>query len=272
MLWPSRYCGHESAARPLKGARRFSKRPSTLAIRVTHCVERHEKRLSAEPEGLVKSRLKSYRLPTMKKYIVEFIGTFFLVLTIGLTVLPAADGVIPPLAIGAALMVMVYAAGHISGAHFNPAVTLAVFIRGKCDLKDVVPYWLVQVLAGLAAAQTAVFLVGKSGTPMEIKDVPQALVAEFLFTFALAYVVLNVATAKATAGNSFYGLAIGMTVMAGAFSVGGISGGSFNPAVAAGLAGMKLLSFSDIWIHVVADMAGGLVAALAFNFLCSDNE
>jgi len=207
----------------------------------------------------------------MKKYIAEFIGTFFLVLTIGLTVLPAAVGVIPPLAIGAALMAMVYATGHISGAHFNPAVTLAIFIRRKCDLKDVVPYWIVQVLAGLTAAQVAVFLVGKSGLPMEIKDVPQALVAEFLFTFALAYVVLNVATAKGTAGNSFYGLAIGMTVMAGAFSVGGISGGAFNPAVAVSMAGMKLLSFSDIWIHIVADMAGGIVAALVFNFFESDN-
>jgi aquaporin Z len=203
----------------------------------------------------------------MHKYIAEFIGTFFLVLTVGCTVIPGSPGVIAPLAIGAALMVMVFAGGHISGAHFNPAVTLAVCTRGRCAAKDVVPYWVAQVLAAIAAAMVAVFLVGKSETPMDIKNVPEAFAAEFLFTFALAYVVLNTATAKATTGNSFYGLAIGMTVMVGAFAVGGISGGAFNPAVAVGAAVMKLLSFSQIWLHVAADLAGGLVAALVFKFL-----
>ena len=194
----------------------------------------------------------------MNKYLTEFIGTFFLVLTIGCTVIPGAPGVIPPLAIGAALMVMIFAGGHVSGAHYNPAVTLAVWIRGRCETKDVLPYWVAQVAAGVVAAVVAVWLVGKSGTPMEIKNVPAALVAEFLFTFALAYVVLNVATAKGTSGNSFYGLAIGLTVMAGAFSVGPIGGGAFNPAVAVGAAIMKLVSFSQIWIHLAADLAGGL--------------
>jgi aquaporin Z len=208
----------------------------------------------------------------MKKYIAEFIGTFFLVLTVGCTVIPGAAGVIPPLAIGAALMVMVFAGGHISGGHFNPAVTLAVFIRGRCDAKDVVPYWIAQVAAGVAAACVAMFLVGKSGTPMEITNLPQAFVAEFLFTFALAYVVLNSATAKGTANNSFYGLAIGMTVMVGAFSVGSISGGAFNPAVAVGIGVMKLVSISQIWVHIVADLAGGLVAALAFKMLNPEDK
>ena len=174
---------------------------------------------------------------------------------------------IAPLAIGAALMVMVYASGHVSGGHLNPAVTLAVFIRGRCPAKDIVPYWISQLLAGAAAALIAVFLVGKSGSPMEITNVPAALVAEFLFTFALAYVVVNSATAKGTAGNSFYGLAIGMTVMVGAFSVGSISGGAFNPAVAVGAAVMKLIHFADIWIHLLADLAGGLCGGLAFKFL-----
>jgi len=208
----------------------------------------------------------------MRKYIAEFIGTFFLVLTIGCTAIPNAPGVIPPLAIGAALMVMIYAAGHLSGAHFNPAVTLAVWIRGRCETKDVLPYWGAQVLAGIVAALVAVFLVGKSGTPMEIQRFPAAFVAEFLFTFALAYVVLNVATAKATSGNSFYGLAIGMTVMTGAFAVGSISGGAFNPAVAVGAAVMKLLSFSHIWAHIAADLGGGLVAGLVFKFLNPDDK
>jgi Glycerol uptake facilitator and related permeases (Major Intrinsic Protein Family) len=111
------------------------------------------------------------------------------------------------------------------------------------------------------------FLVGKSGTPMEITNVPAAFVAEFLFTFALAYVVVNCATAKGTLDNSFYGLAIGFTVLAGIFAVGAISGGAFNPAVAIGAAVMKILNFQDIWIHIVAELAGGLLAGLTFKLL-----
>jgi aquaporin Z len=199
----------------------------------------------------------------MRKYITEFIGTFFLVLTIGCTVVPGAAGVIPPLAIGMALAVMIFAGGHISGAHYNPAVTLAVWLRGKCETRDVLPYLIAQVGAAAAAAGVVGFLYG-AGKPMVIESVPKALVAEFLFTFALAYVVLNTATAKGTANNSFYGLAIGMTVLAGAFSVGAISGGAFNPAVAVGIAIMNLVNFTDIWIHVVADFAGGAVAAIVF--------
>ena len=208
----------------------------------------------------------------MKKYIAEFIGTFFLVLTIGCTVIPGAAGVIAPLAIGAALMVMVFAGGHISGAHFNPAVTLAVFIRGRCAAKDVVPYWIAQIAAAVAAAFVAMFLVGKSGTPMEISNIPQALAAEFLFTFALAYVVLNCATAKGTLDNSFYGLAIGMTVMVGAFSVGAISGGAFNPAVAVGIGVMKLVNISQIWIHISAELVAGVFAALTFKVLNPEDK
>jgi aquaporin Z len=200
---------------------------------------------------------------SMNKYLTEFIGTFFLVLTIGCTALSGDSGVIPPLAIGSALMVMVFAGGHISGGHYNPAVTVAVWLRGKCDTKDVIPYMASQVAGAVLAASAVIFLVG-SGKPMEISNVPAAFLAEFLFTFALAYVVLNAATSKDTAGNSFYGLAIGMTVMTGAFAVGGISGGAFNPAVAIGAAIFKLISFSQIWIHLVADLLGGAVAAAVF--------
>lgn len=204
---------------------------------------------------------------SLRPWIAEFIGTFFLVLTIGCTVIPNAAGVIAPLAIGAALMVMVYAGGHISGAHFNPAVTVAVCIRGRCEWKQLIPYWIAQILACFIASGVAVYLVGKSGTPMEIKNLPMVFVAEFLFTFALAFVILNSATSKDTAGNSFYGLAIGMTVMVGAFAVGGISGGAFNPAVAVGLAVMKLVNFADIWIHIVAELSAAIGAALTFKFL-----
>jgi aquaporin Z len=203
----------------------------------------------------------------MNKYLVELIGTFFLVLTVGCTVIEKGAGALAPLAIGAALMVMIFAGGHISGGHYNPAVTLGVWMRGKCDTKDVGPYMASQIVgAALAAAVVKFFKAGTVVPPGE-PAVGAALLAEFLFTFALVFVVLNVATAKGTAGNSFYGLAIGMTVMTGAFAVGNISGGAFNPAVAIGISIMGLSAWSSIWIFLVANFAGGAVAALTFKFV-----
>jgi aquaporin Z len=200
----------------------------------------------------------------MKKYIAEFIGTFFLVLTIGCTVIGNGAGALAPLAIGSALMVMIFAGGHISGGHFNPAVTLGVWLRGKCEAKDVVPYMISQILGAVLAALVVKFLKGGAAvSPLQPATLP-ALLAEFLFTFALVYVVLNTATAKGTSGNSFYGLAIGFTVLVGAFSVGNISGGAFNPAVAVGISFMGLSPWPNIWIYLVADFVGGAVAAGAF--------
>ena len=204
----------------------------------------------------------------MNKYIAEFIGTFFLVLTIGCTGIGAGAGVIAPLAIGAALMVMVFAGGHISGAHYNPAVTLGVLIRGKVQAADVVPYMIAQ-LAGAAIAALVVGKFLRAGivvTPITPKIGP-ALLAEFLFTFALVYVVLNAATAEGTSGNSFYGLAIGMTVMTGAFAVGDISGGAFNPAVALGISLLGISSWNNIWIYLVANFTAAVVAAFVFNLI-----
>jgi aquaporin Z len=200
----------------------------------------------------------------MNKYIVELIGTFFLVLTVGCTVIEKGAGPFAPIAIGAALMVMIFAGGHISGGHYNPAVTLGVWMRGKCLTKDVAPYIAFQIIgAGIAAAIVKFFKSGAPVTAGGIATLP-ALLAEFLFTFALVYVVLNVATAKGTANNSFYGLAIGMTVMTGAFAVGNISGGAFNPAVAIGVTLMGLSTWPNIWIFFVAEFLGGAVAALTF--------
>lgn len=202
----------------------------------------------------------------MNKYLVEFIGTFFLVFTIGGVVLGGSAGALGPVAIGSALMVMVYAGGHISGAHYNPAVTLAVFLRGKCPVTDVVPYWVAQIAGAIVAAFAAMFLFSEA-TPAAAAigdNIPAALLAEFLFTFALAYVVLNVATTDATADNSYYGLAIGFTVLVGAYAVGPLTGGAFNPAVAIGGCLMGLFSKSLIWVYLVANLAGGAVAAFAY--------
>jgi len=204
----------------------------------------------------------------MNKYVTEFVGTFFLVLTIGCTGIGAGAGVIAPLAIGAALMVMVFAGGHISGGHYNPAVTLGVLIRGKVKPVDVVPYWIAQFVAAAVAALLVINVL-RAGAPVTAiaPKIGPALLAEFLFTFALVYVVLNTATAEGTSGNSFYGLAIGMTVMTGAFSVGDISGGAFNPAVALGICVLGISSWGNIWIYLLANLAAAVVAAVVFQMI-----
>ncbi len=201
----------------------------------------------------------------MKNYIVEFIGTFFLVLTIGLAV--AFAGAMAPIAIGSILMVMIYAGGHISGAHYNPAVTLAVWMRGACDTKDVPFYMLSQIAGGVLAAMVVLFLTGAQGHDYgaaKALNIGPSLIAEILGTFALCYVVLQTATTKSTSGNSYYGLAIGFTVMACAYGLGAISGGAFNPAVAAGVTAMGLKMPTDIWVFLVGNFAGAALAAVAF--------
>lgn len=201
----------------------------------------------------------------MNKYLVEFIGTFFLVLTIFAAV--AKAGVMAPVAIGLALMVMVYAGGHISGAHYNPAVSLGLAIRGALSWAEFVPYVIAQIVGGAAAAliSTSVFGFGADGT-QDIAMMP-ALIAEILGTFALVYVVLNVATAKANAGNSYFGLAIGLTVTAMAYGLGAISGGAFNPAVAVGVSVGGLFAWSNIWIYMAGCFGGGILAALVFRIV-----
>ena len=203
----------------------------------------------------------------MNKYLMELIGTFFLMLTVGLTVIAAPSGVIAPLAIGSALMIMVFAGGHISGGHFNPAVSLGVWMRGSLATRDVVPYWISQLVGALLAAGAVAFL--RAGVPVAAMApaVLPTLLAEFLFTFALVFVVLSVATAKGTAGNSFYGLAIGFTVMVGAFAVGDISGAAFNPAVALGISALGLLSWSVLWMYLLSELLAGVAAAAAFQFI-----
>jgi len=205
----------------------------------------------------------------MNKYLVEFIGTFFLVFTVGNVVLGGeAIGVLGPLAIASSLMVMIFAGGHISGGHFNPAVTLAVTMRGKCSPKDAVPYVVAQCLAGIVAAIAAIYLRGSAAEMLDpvAAGVGKVLLVEFLLTFALCYVVLNTATAAGTAGNSFYGLAIGFTVLVGAVSVGAISGGAFNPAVAVGLGVMKKAAWPNIWMFLAPQWVAGALAAVVFRF------
>lgn len=200
----------------------------------------------------------------MPKLLTEFIGTFFLVLSICLSV--ASGSPMAPLAIGGTLMVMVYMGGHVSGAHYNPAVSLAAMLRGALKSGDLITYWAAQLAGGAAAAFTAQFISGK---PVPIHpgsgvSTMSALLVEVLYTFALALVVLNTATSKKTEGKGFYGLAIGFTVVCAAFAAGGISGGAFNPAVGTALTLAGGDGFQSLWLYWVGPLAGGALAAAVF--------
>lgn len=214
------------------------------------------------------------------KLATEFIGTFFLVLTIGLTVTQGVS--MAPLAIGCALMIMVYMGGHVSGAHYNPAVSLALLMRGALKPAELVPYWIAQVGGAVAAAivvslimpggegeNVAKFFGPAPGDGHSITSIGPWLI-EILFTFALALVVLNCATSSGTTGNSYYGLAIGFTIVVAAFAGGDISGGAFNPAVGIGpnlikgTLGGDASAMGNIVLHVVAPLIGGALAAIVF--------
>jgi aquaporin Z len=199
-----------------------------------------------------------------RKLTVEFIGTFFLMFTVGMAV--ARAGSLAPLAIGAVLMVMVFAGGHISGAHYNPAVSTAVLARGGMAKREFLPYVVTQSVAAILGGLLIRALGYAPHAAIAVAGTGTMLVVEFLFTFALAYVVLNVATASDTENNSFYGLAIGSTLAVGAFAAGSITGGVFNPAVALGASVLGMLTWSHIWIYVLAELAGGAVAAGVFLF------
>jgi len=202
------------------------------------------------------------------KCTVEAIGTFFLVFTVGAAVGSASS--FAPLGIGAVRMVMIYAGGHLSGGHYNPAVTLAVLVRRRISLREAVGYWLVQLGAGLLAAVLVREIIdpalGATGARMMLsgRGLGAAFVAELLFTFALCYVVLNVATSKSHPDNSFYGLAIGFTVVAGAVAVGTISGGAFNPAVTLGAAVMDMCAWPTLLVYRVAQVLAGIAAGVTF--------
>lgn len=205
----------------------------------------------------------------MQNYIIEFIGTFFLVLVIALT----GD----PLAIGIILTAMVYMGGPISGAHYNPAVTLAVLVRKKINLSNALAYMLSQII-GATMAAFMYFVIKKetfAPAPDDSLNVIYPLLVEIVFTFALASVVLNVATSKKTAGNSYFGIAIGFTILASAFAGGAISGGAFNPAVGVGPAIIEVIngkedSLTHLWIYLVGPFGGGLLGAIVYKLTNQD--
>ncbi len=210
----------------------------------------------------------------MGKLFTEFLGTFFLVLTIGLCVNQGAA--LAALAIGGILASLIYMGGHVSGAHYNPAATLAIVLRGACPSRDALPYMAAQILGSVCAALMVMTLNGNSFAPAPGDQVPAlaAVLAELLFTFALCLVILRTATVEEVAGNSYYGLAIGFVVTVAAITIGPISGAALNPAVALGTVivdvWMGTGGYMDLWIYIVGPFGGGALAAVAFGAMRND--
>jgi aquaporin Z len=202
----------------------------------------------------------------MRRYITEFVGTFLFVFSIALGV--AHAGELAPLVIGAALMCAVYMGGHISGGHYNPAVTLAVYLRGRIEGPEALLYAGFQLAGATLAALVATPLTQSLfvAAPASHAAMLPALVVEIVFTFGLCLVVLNVATDDEVRGNSHYGLAIGFTVAVAAFAGGPISGGAFNPAVGLGpaLVALGRASIGHVWLYVVGPIFGAILAAATF--------
>ena len=198
------------------------------------------------------------------KLLTELVGAFVFMTVIALS---GPIGPLAPLAIGLALMAMVYMGGHVSGAHYNPAVSFGLFLRRLIDARTMGYYWIAQVTGAILAFAFGYAISGHSPGihPGAGVNWFAALAAEAVFTAALVLVVLNVAATKALAGNSFYGLAIGLTIAAGAFAVGPISGAAFNPAVGFGATAVAALwghgTWSDLWLYVVGPLTGAAMAA-----------
>jgi len=207
----------------------------------------------------------SFTLP--QKLLTEFIGTFFLSLTICTAAIHGSADEYVPFAIASTLMVVIYAGGHVSGAHYNPAVTISVYLRGSSNKDDVLPYMISQISAAVIAALVSEKLSTKKYHSVDLFSLSSdAVVAEFLFTFLLAYVILNVATTESTSGNGYYGAAIALVVLAGAITVGDISLASFNPAVTSALIISGKVSLSSSWMHFLPQFFGGILAAYVYKF------
>lgn len=207
----------------------------------------------------------------LKKYLVEFIGTFFLVFTVGCTVFSDAKNVIPAIAIGFILMVMVYAGGHVSGGHYNPSVSLAAAIRGALSWRNIIQYFIAQLLgAVLAAFAVKYVIVVPPIEAMTVFNIPALIIGEFLFTFALCYVVLLTATSKAVEGNSYFGLAIGSTVTAGAFATGTFCLAAFNPAVVTGLITMGVVTPQTAIATIITNLVAAIAAAYTYKLVSCD--
>jgi aquaporin Z len=208
-----------------------------------------------------------------RKLIAEFIGTLFLTLTVCMTSYAKVSSDLQPLAIGVVLIGLIYAGGYISGAIFNPAVTVAIWLRGRLNTKEAGTYMVAQFLGGIAAALLTMVLTSAKPIVFPIASPPQyfgivpAVLAEILGAFALVWVVLNVATSKSTENNSFYGLSVGFTVVGLVYTLGSVSGSVFNPAVAVATNVAQLGNWSNMWIYLIGGFGGAALAGIVYKFV-----
>jgi aquaporin Z len=200
------------------------------------------------------------------EYAVEAIGTFFLVFTVGVAVLSASPFAL--LGLGAVLVVMVHAGGQLAGGHYNPAVTLAMLMRRRVAPRDAIAHWIVQVGAGLLAAAVvreiadSAQVATSAAMTLAGRALVMAFVLELLFTFALCYAVLDVATSKRHSNNSYYGTALGFALLAGAFAVAAISGGAFEQEASLDAAATDMFAWPILPVYLIAQIFGGLAAGV----------
>lgn len=208
-----------------------------------------------------------------KKLTAEFLGTYFLVFAgCGSAVVDATTKSITHLGValtfGLVVMAFIYAFGHISGAHFNPAVTIGLLVRGDISAKDSIAYIITQLLAGIAAAYTLLFIFGNVaslGATIPTYSESQSFVVEFISTFALVMVVLGSAVhGKAVKG--FAGIAIGGVIGLMVLITGPVTGGSMNPARSLGPA-LASGAMQHVWIYLTATVLGAIVASLVYRML-----
>lgn len=198
------------------------------------------------------------------KYLIEFIGTFFLVLVIALSG--------NPIAVGTVLAAVVYMGGHISGSHYNPAVSTTLYLQKKIDSQTLLSYIGAQLLGAIAASSVYLLVQNEYFVPSPGQEVNfwTAALLEMLFTFVLCSVVMQTAVSEKTKGNSYFGLAIGFVVAAGAFAVGPISGAAFNPAVGVGplLFDFQNLreNLGSVGLYILGPIAGALLASAVYSF------
>ena len=209
-----------------------------------------------------------------RRLFTEFIGTLLLTYTVCITaVWGSSGGIHPGFLIATILMVMIYCLGHISGAHFNPTVTVSIWINGSFKRGDVFPYAVSQLVAGVSGAILSGLTYSRQNIQAKTEpeslllnsEIHEVLLSEFAFTFALVYVILYVAFNEGTSGNHYYGVAIASVVLIGAILVGDVSMASFNPAVTISLISVGKLTITQSWMHLIPQLAAGPFAAWVYS-------
>jgi len=202
-----------------------------------------------------------------RKLATEFMGTFLLSFTICASGLYGSAGEYAPFVISSNLMIMIYAGRHISGAHYNPVITVSIYLRGIFDKNEILPYITIQIIAAVSAALVVERFSLSDATSSEIFNLgTEAIIAEFLFTFVFAYVVLYVATTESTLDNNYYGAVIALVILVGAITVGSISLASFNPAVTSSLIVSGKVTLGDSWMHFIPQFFGAILATYLYRY------